>query len=124
MTTPTVFAVVVLAAQTGAACFGAGVLWTMQILNYPLLGLIGADQVPAYETVHNRRFIAVVGPPLVVSLVAAVIMLVDRPARVSLFVPVLSLVLLVAIIGSTRRARACASPARVRRGDPPSPGAD
>lgn len=115
MTTPTVFAVGVLAAQAGAACFGAGVLWTMQTLNYPLLGLVGADQVPAYETVHNRRFIAVVGPPLVVSLVAAVIMLVDRPARVSLFVPILGLVLLAAIIGSTIRYGAPAH-ARLQRG--------
>lgn len=32
--------------QAGASCFMAGLIWTMQILNYPLLALVDARDVP------------------------------------------------------------------------------
>lgn len=33
--------------ETTATIFMAGVLWTMQLLNYPLLALVGAEAFPA-----------------------------------------------------------------------------
>ena len=33
-----------------------GVLWTMQILNYPLLALVGRPAFTRYEEAHDRRF--------------------------------------------------------------------
>jgi hypothetical protein len=104
---------VALGIQAGAACFGAGVLWTMQLLNYPLLQLVGADQVPAYETAHNRRFAIVVVPPLVVTLVTTVILLVTG----WLAVAVTDLVLLAAIIVVTVRYGAPAHTHLARRFD-------
>jgi hypothetical protein len=84
----------ILVVQAAAAWFGAGVLWTMQVLNYPLLGLIGADQVPAYETAHNRRFAVVVLPPTAVVLVTSVLLL----FRGAFVVAVVALSLLVVIV--------------------------
>jgi len=48
--------------ETTATIFMAGVLWTMQLLNYPLLALVGAEAFPGYEAAHNRRFALVVVP--------------------------------------------------------------
>ena len=42
--------------ETAATTFMAGVLWTMQLLNYPLLALVGRDAFVGYESAHNRRF--------------------------------------------------------------------
>jgi predicted ester cyclase len=44
-----------LLAEAAATLCMAGVLWTMQVLNYPLLRLVGRDALAAYETAHNRR---------------------------------------------------------------------
>ncbi|MDQ2815988.1 MAG: hypothetical protein M3Z75_30145, partial [Actinomycetota bacterium] len=46
--------------ETTATIFVTGVLWTMQLLNYPLLALVGTDAFPRYEAAHNRRFALVV----------------------------------------------------------------
>ena len=48
--------------ETTATIFMAGVLWTMQLLNYPLLALVGTEAFPRYEAAHNRRFALVVVP--------------------------------------------------------------
>ena len=66
--------------ETTATVFMAGVLWTMQLLNYPLLALVGADAFPRYEAAHNRRFALVVVPG-VLAAAAGGIGLVAVPAR-------------------------------------------
>ena len=48
--------------ETAATFFMSGVLWTMQLLNYPLLALVGPVAFPRYEAAHNRRFALVVVP--------------------------------------------------------------
>lgn len=112
---PSASQLTVLAIQTGAACFGAGIIWTMQVLNYPLLALVGADQIPAYEGAHNRRFIRVVGPAVVGVAASAVAMLFVRPSDVSVAVPAVELGLLGVIIVSTAAYGAPAH-ARLQRG--------
>lgn len=89
--------------QAGASCFMAGLIWTMQILNYPLLALVDARDVPRYEQAHNRRFIWLVGPGVLVTLASAVALLAGRPSGVPLVVPVAALALLAVIIASTIR---------------------
>ena len=93
----------VLLIQTAASWFMAGLIWTMQVLNYPLLALIDAGDVPRYEQAHNRRFIWLVGPGVAVALASAVVMLGWRPPAVPLAVPVVALVLLAVIVVSTAR---------------------
>ncbi len=89
--------------QAGASCFMAGLIWTMQILNYPLLALVDPRDVPRYEQAHNRRFIWLVGPGVIVTLASTVILLVRRPAGVPLWFPLAALALLAVILASTIR---------------------
>jgi hypothetical protein len=96
-------AAAVLLVQTGAAWFMAGLIWTMQILNYPLLALLSPADVPRYEQAHNRRFVVLVGPGVAVSLVSAAVMLAWRPSAVPLAAPVTALALLAVIIMATAR---------------------
>jgi hypothetical protein len=92
-----------LVVQAGASCFMAGLVWTMQILNYPLLALVDPRDVPRYEQAHNRRFIWLVGPGVIVTLASTAILLARRPAGVPLIVPLVALALLAVIIASTIR---------------------
>jgi hypothetical protein len=96
-------AVTLLLIQTGTSCFMAGLMWTMQTLNYPLLSRIDPADVPRYEQAHNRRFIGLVGPGIAVTLASAVIMLAWRPRGIPLAVPLTALTLLIVIIASTAR---------------------
>ena len=103
MAAPQDGAVAVLLIQAGASCFMAGLIWTMQILNYPLLALVGPADVPVYEQAHNRRFVWLVGPGVAVALASTAIMLAWRPHGVPLAVPLIALALLAVIIASTAR---------------------
>ena len=87
--------------QSAAAWYGAGFIWTMQILNYPLLARVGPDAIIDYEREHNKRFIRVVGPGVVATLVTTVMLLLSRPARLPAVGEPLVALLLLMIIAST-----------------------
>ena len=87
--------------QTGAAWYGAGFTWTMQVLNYPLLALVGRDSFTAYERSHNQRFIRVVGPGVLVAVISTGVLLVSPPAGVPTAAALLSSLLLLVIIVAT-----------------------
>jgi hypothetical protein len=87
--------------QAGTSSFMAGLIWTMQLLNYPLLALISPADVPRYEQSHNRRFGLLVIPGVIVTAATSVVMLITRPTTVPLAVPVTTLALLAGILVST-----------------------
>jgi hypothetical protein len=86
---------------TAASTFMAGVLWTMQVLNYPLLRLVGRDSFATYETAHNRRFAWVVVPGVLAAIVGAIGLLVARPEALPLWTPIVQLLLLIVVVAST-----------------------
>ncbi len=88
-------------AQAAAAWYGAGFIWTMQILNYPLLSRIAASSFAAYETAHNHRFAAVVAPGVVVVLMTTIMLLVVRPPALPVAAPIGCVVLIGVILVST-----------------------
>lgn len=94
-------ALLVVLAQTAAAWYGAGFIWTMQMLNYPLLSRVGEPSFSAYETAHNQRFVVVVAPGVVVALVTTVLLFFVRPPAIPIAAPIASATLIVAIIVST-----------------------
>jgi hypothetical protein len=102
-------------AQTAAAWFMTGVIWTMQVLNYPLLARVGPADFASYETAHNRRFVRVVGPGLAVALASAILLCISRPASIPLAAPLGACLLLVIVILSTAISGAPAH-ARLARG--------
>jgi hypothetical protein len=87
--------------ETAAALFMAGVLWTMQLLNYPLLALVGAEAFPRYEAAHNRRFALVVVPGVLAAVVGGIGLAASRPGQVPIWAPVCELALLAVVVIST-----------------------
>jgi hypothetical protein len=118
MAAPQAGAVALLLIQAGASCFMTGLIWTMQLLNYPLLALIDPADVPRYEQAHNRRFSWLVGPGIAASLASTVVMLAWRPRGIPLAVPLTALALLAVIVASTARHGAPSHARLARQFDP------
>lgn len=51
-----------------------GLIWTIQIVHYPLFDRVGRPDFIAYETAHNRLITPVVGPVMVVELATALLL--------------------------------------------------
>ena len=59
-----------------------GVIWTVQVVHYPLMALVGEDRFVAYAAAHSPRMAAVVMVPWTVQGVTTLGFLVMRPAGV------------------------------------------
>ena len=59
-----------------------GVIWTVQVVHYPLMALVGEDRFVAYEAAHSPRMAAVVMVPWTVQGLTTVGLLLARPAGV------------------------------------------
>ena len=95
--------------QCAAFWFMAGVTWTLQILNYPLLEKINSGTFASYQEAHNKRFGKVMIPGILVAVITTLLLFFDRPFAVSPTIPVLQAILLLIITGS---AAVYAAPAR------------
>ncbi|MCG8583206.1 MAG: hypothetical protein MI757_00650, partial [Pirellulales bacterium] len=49
-----------------------GVIWFVQIVHYPLFGLVGTSDFGRYEQVHQNRTTRVVAPLMLIEAVTAV----------------------------------------------------
>ena len=72
----------VLVANLACAWFLAGLIWTVQVVHYPLFAGVGADRFTAYESAHARLITLVVGPAMLAELAAALALLAARPRAV------------------------------------------
>jgi len=61
----------------------AGLIWTIQLVHYPLFAHVGAREWPAYGAEHRRRIARLVAPLMVanVGLAAAVFVAERSPSR-------------------------------------------
>lgn len=73
-------ATLVLVAQCASTWFLVGLIWTIQIVHYPLFAAVGADRFVAYEASHARLITYVVGPVMLVEAVTAAWLVMARPA--------------------------------------------
>src|SRR5215471_8684123 len=64
-----------------------GMIWSMQVLEYPLFALVGPKEFPAYHRRHNRGLPVFVILPSVVALISAVVLIFTRPARLPQWSP-------------------------------------
>jgi hypothetical protein len=55
----------------------AGLIWTVQVVHYPLFALVGADGWTRYEVEHQRRITWVVAPLMLANVVLAAALLLD-----------------------------------------------
>lgn len=90
-----------LAANVAPALFLTGLIWTVQVVHYPLFAKVGADYFPAYEAAHTGRITMVVGPLMVAELAAAAALVFARPAGVPAWAAWTGLALVGMIWGST-----------------------
>ena len=79
-----------------------GMIWSMQILEYPLFALVGPQEFPAYHQRHNRGLPILVILPSIGASVSAVVLIFTRPARLPLWscivIAVLDLLIIVATV--------------------------
>ena len=68
---------VALANLVVAAALG-GLIWTIQIVHYPLFALVGQESWQRYESEHQRRITRVVLPLMVANVALAVTLVVQR----------------------------------------------
>ena len=78
-----------------------GLIWFVQVVHYPLFAAVGTDEFVAYEQAHQRRTAYVVGPPMAVEGVTALVLLVAAPDGVGPLLPWLGAALLAVIHAST-----------------------
>jgi len=64
----------ILMAHAGATWFMVGLIWFVQIVHYPLMGVVPADAFPAYERAHQRRTTWVVGIVMLIEVSAAILL--------------------------------------------------
>lgn len=88
-------------AHLGATLAMVGVIWTIQVVHYPLFGQVGASSFGAYHAAHTHLITWVVGPLMLVEVAAAGLLLASRPAAVPGWAVWVGAGLLALIWGST-----------------------
>lgn len=73
----------VLLTHAGATLALVGLIWTIQVVHYPLFAKVGAEAFATYEQSHVARITMIVGPLMLVELVCAVAIVGMRPSGVS-----------------------------------------
>jgi hypothetical protein len=93
--------ILVLLLHAAATWAMVGLIWFVQIVHYPLYAQVGTDTFAAYAAAHNRLTTWVVGPPMLVEVVTACMLVPVKPEQIPSSY-VWSGVMLIAIIwGST-----------------------
>lgn len=85
---------VILVGQFAATWAMVGLIWVVQVVQYPLLGRVGSEEFHAYHDEYTRLISWVVGPLMLVELLTAVALVWWRPAGVPLWAAVVGLLLL------------------------------
>jgi hypothetical protein len=57
-----------------------GLIWTIQVLHYPLFKQVGAAAFPAYHSAHNQRITPLVLVLMLAELLTALALLAEHPA--------------------------------------------
>lgn len=79
----------------------SGMIWSMQVFEYPLFALVGRNEFPSYHAAHNRSLPFFVILPSVLALGSAVVLFWLRPIGIPLWSVVLVVALDLAILVST-----------------------
>jgi hypothetical protein len=91
----------ILLAQVISTWFLVGLIWTIQIVHYPLFAAVGHDRFVAYEASHTRLITWVVGPVMLVEAATAGLFVAMRPASIPAWIPWTGLGLVILIWIST-----------------------
>lgn len=81
--------------------FLAGLIWTIQIVHYPLFDHVDETRFGDFHTSHSTRIGVVVGPTMAIELVSATWLLVQRPLGVATWLTVSAFVVLGVVHATT-----------------------
>lgn len=56
-----------------------GVIWQVQLVTYPIMGLVGKSEFTNYHAFHTTWITPVVGPPMLVELITAILLVGAHP---------------------------------------------
>ena len=84
-----------------STCYMVGLIWIVQVVHYPLFSKVGSEQFESYQTSHQSLTTLVVGPPMLIELLTAVLLIWYRPAGVPGWLIYVALALLVVVWAST-----------------------
>ncbi|MAD19356.1 MAG: hypothetical protein CMJ52_03935 [Planctomycetaceae bacterium] len=87
----------VLLAQIATSCMLTGLIWTIQVVHYPLFASVGADRFAEYEASHSRLITLVVGPLMLAEAATAIAFLAIRPPSVPMWIPLAGAALLAVV---------------------------
>lgn len=68
--------------HVAATLFMVGLIWFVQVVHYPLFGKVGTEGFRAYAAAHSRLTSWVVGPPMLLEISTAAMLLFVRPESV------------------------------------------
>lgn len=91
----------VLLVHAFAAVFMTGLIWTIQLVHYPLFAKVGAEAFHGYELDHMRRITWIVGPAMFIKAASMAALFVVAPPTVPRWMLLLAGALLLAIWVST-----------------------
>ncbi len=78
-----------------------GLIWMVQIVHYPLFAKVGSEQFDGYQMSHQSLTTLVVGPPMLVEIATALLLLWRRPSTVPAWSVYVALGLLLIVWAST-----------------------
>ncbi len=85
-------------AHTVAVLYTTGFVWTLQLMDYPMVAALPDEASSAYMNLHNQMFWRVLAPGLLVGGVTTLLLLVVRPATVPVWAVGLALLLFVLVV--------------------------
>ena len=91
----------VLIANLVSTWYMVGLIWMVQVVHYPLFAKVGPEQYESYQTSHQTLTTLVVGPPMLVEIATAVLLIWIRPVAVPDWLVYTALILLVVVWSST-----------------------
>jgi len=90
-----------LIAHAAVTWFLTGLIWTIQVVHYPLFDMADRTRYAAFAAAHNLRITPLVGPPMAAEALLAVWLVADRPPGIPAWWTWAGLALVVAIWLST-----------------------
>jgi hypothetical protein len=82
--------VILLLVHAAATWFMVGLIWTIQLVHYPLFARVGANEFTGYENEHTRRMARLLVIPAGVEVVTGAALVWGRPPEVGLLAVLLA----------------------------------
>lgn len=76
-----------------STCYFVGLIWIIQLVQYPLFAAVGQESFLAYHAQHSQRIVFALGLPFLLSFVGALLLFWFHPLSVPLWSIVLNLLL-------------------------------